>query len=68
MVAGQGKHLGDNVLLANVVLGNVFELTPAARANSAARSRTRSRSGSANRAWSKILTCRAERNAVIPSA
>jgi len=25
MVAAQGKHLGDNVFLANVVLGNVFD-------------------------------------------
>jgi hypothetical protein len=49
MVAAGGKHLGDDVLLAEVVLGNVFDDTPLVFANSVARSRTRSRSGSANR-------------------
>jgi len=49
MIATDGKHLGDNVLLADMVFAICSMETPAALANSAARSRTRSRSGSANR-------------------
>ena len=48
-VATDDKHPGDDVLLADVVLGMCSMVMPAALANSAARSRTRSRSGSANR-------------------
>jgi len=45
MGAAHRKHLGDDVLLADVALGDVLDGNPAAPANSAARSRTRSRSG-----------------------
>ena len=49
MVAACGQHLGNHVLFADVAVGNVLDGNAGSRANSAARSRTRSRSGSANR-------------------
>ena len=51
-VATDDKHPGDDVLLADVVLGNVLDGNASGtrqRGGAAARSRTRSRSGSANR-------------------
>jgi hypothetical protein len=49
MVAAAGNDSGDGVLLADVALGKVFDGHARGMANSAARSRTRARSGSANR-------------------
>jgi hypothetical protein len=44
MVAAHGKYLGDDVRMCFLAMSSM--VTPAAQANSAARSRTRSRSGS----------------------
>ncbi len=48
VLATAGNRLGDNILLADVALGNVPGLTPAASATFAAFSRTLSRSVAAN--------------------
>jgi hypothetical protein len=49
VVATDGEHLGDDSSLRMWFLAMCSMVTPAAPANSAARARTRSRSGSANR-------------------